>query len=251
MIKIIIFDFDGVIVESVDIKTLAFGKLFENKGNKIKREVISYHLANTGVSRFEKIKYIYRKILREKLDKQTFKKLCERFSRLVVDDVVAAPYVKGAEEFLRSNKKKYIFYVISATPQGEIEEIIRRRGLTSFFKNVYGAPYKKAEVIKRIIKKEVVAPDETVFVGDALGDRAAAKASSVKFVARINKPEGLFDGIDCAKIYDFRRLTKTLTELDEQACKADVRKSTAGRIFHDNKIINIKTKGDISCPKSA
>lgn len=215
MIRVVIFDFDGVVVESVDIKTSAFGKLFENKGNTIKRKVINYHLANTGVSRFEKIKYIYREILGEKLDKETFEELCKKFSRLVVDDVVAAPYVKGAEEFLRSNKKKYIFYVISATPQKEIEEIIDRRGLTSFFKNVYGAPHTKVEAIKLVIKKEAVAPAEIVFVGDALGDHDAAKASSVKFVARINKPEGLFDGIDCVKICDLRRLCKALAELDK------------------------------------
>ncbi len=35
MIKAIIFDFDGVIVESVDIKTKAFARLFEHGGGMV------------------------------------------------------------------------------------------------------------------------------------------------------------------------------------------------------------------------
>ena len=52
MIKIIFFDFDGVIVESVDIKTKAFAMLFEHEGRDIANRVIDYHLKNSGVSRF-------------------------------------------------------------------------------------------------------------------------------------------------------------------------------------------------------
>ena len=59
MLKAILFDFDGVLVESVDIKTKAFAKLFENEGPEIVNKVVEYHLANGGVSRFKKFDYIY------------------------------------------------------------------------------------------------------------------------------------------------------------------------------------------------
>ena len=55
MIKAIVFDFDGVILESVDIKTKAFIKLYENYPPKIKEEVKRYHLKHLGISRYEKI----------------------------------------------------------------------------------------------------------------------------------------------------------------------------------------------------
>ena len=80
MIKAVIFDFDGVLAESLEIKTVAFGKLFEDKGEAVRDKVIKYHLDNSGVSRFEKIRYIYREILKEPLDKETFDLLCGRFS---------------------------------------------------------------------------------------------------------------------------------------------------------------------------
>jgi len=46
MIKAIIFDFDGVLVESVDIKTKAFAGLFEHEGDSIVRRVVAYHIKN-------------------------------------------------------------------------------------------------------------------------------------------------------------------------------------------------------------
>jgi beta-phosphoglucomutase-like phosphatase (HAD superfamily) len=63
LIKAIIFDFDGVIVESVDIKTKAFAKLFESESQDVVEEIVSYHLQHTGVSRFEKFQYIFEQIM--------------------------------------------------------------------------------------------------------------------------------------------------------------------------------------------
>ena len=58
-LKAIFFDFDGVLVESVDIKTRAFSKLFEREGEDVVKKVIDYHIDNGGVSRYEKFRYIY------------------------------------------------------------------------------------------------------------------------------------------------------------------------------------------------
>ena len=54
MIKAIIFDFDGVIAESVNVKTEAFASLYEPYGKDVVNKVEQHHLANGGVSRFEK-----------------------------------------------------------------------------------------------------------------------------------------------------------------------------------------------------
>ena len=55
-IKAIIFDFDGVIVESMDIKTQAFAHLFRKCSEDIIKKVIQLHLDNGGMSRYEKFK---------------------------------------------------------------------------------------------------------------------------------------------------------------------------------------------------
>ena len=63
MIRAVVFDFDGVLVESIETKTNAYACLFECEGEEIVRRVVEYHLKHGGVSRFEKFKFIYREIL--------------------------------------------------------------------------------------------------------------------------------------------------------------------------------------------
>src|SRR3989338_6081547 len=103
VIKAVIFHFDGVLVESVDIKTNAFALLFKPEGKDVVRKVVGYHLKHGGISRFEKFIYIYKAILKRRLADETFRRLCGRFAKLVVDEVVKAPYVKGAKYFLDSH----------------------------------------------------------------------------------------------------------------------------------------------------
>ena len=56
-VKNIFFDFDGVILDSVDCKTQAFEKMYSKYGNDIAKKVKKYHLNNGGVSRFEKFRF--------------------------------------------------------------------------------------------------------------------------------------------------------------------------------------------------
>ena len=60
MLKGIIFDFDGVVAESVQVKTDAFAYLYASHGKKIVSKVTEHHELNGGMSRFEKIKYYHK-----------------------------------------------------------------------------------------------------------------------------------------------------------------------------------------------
>ena len=100
MIRAIVFDFDGVLAESVEVKTRAFARLFANETPEAVERIVAYHRQNGGISRFEKFLTIYREILKRPLTEQMFQSLCEQFSQLVVEEVVAAPWVDGAREFL-------------------------------------------------------------------------------------------------------------------------------------------------------
>lgn len=213
MIKGIIFDFDGVIVESTDIKTEAFAKLFKPEGEEIVDKVVSYHKNNMGVSRFDKFRYIYSNILHREFNSKEFETLCGSFATLVVDAVIAAPFVSGAQEFLRENLKLYRFFVVSATPQEEISDIARRRGLDRVFKSVYGSPLAKSDAVKKILREERFAASDTLYIGDAMTDYSAAKGNNVKFIARIKDEEDIFEKIGCLKIKDFSELPVILDTL--------------------------------------
>ncbi|HHT9105568.1 MAG TPA: HAD family hydrolase [Candidatus Wujingus californicus] len=213
MINTIFFDFDGVIVESVDIKTKAFVRLFERESEDVVKKVVEYHLNNTGVSRYEKFKYIYKEILNHALCDAELQMLCDKFASLVLDAVVLAPYVKGAKEFLENFVSKYRFFVVTATPQEEIEEIIRRRAINHFFKAVYGTPTKKSDAVREIMDRWSIKPDNALYIGDAMSDYIAARDNSVCFIARINNNESVFSCVNCLKVKDLTELDVTIEKI--------------------------------------
>ena len=211
MIKSIIFDFDGVVVESVDIKTRAFAKLFEAEGKEVVEQVVDYHMKHIGVSRFDKFRYFYGNMLNRHLAEEEFDGLCQKFSRLVVDEVVNASFVDGAQEFLESKSKLFKCFVVSATPQNEIEEIARRRNISHFFISIYGSPRNKTDIVKEILDIHELLPEEVVCIGDAMSDYEAARSNSVEFIARLDNNEEIFASVDCVKIRDLTRLINILS----------------------------------------
>lgn len=180
----IVFDFDGVLVESVDVKTRAFAALYEPYGGKVVEQVVAYHLAHGGVSRYEKLRYFHSSILRKPLEKDEEDLLAQKFSEFVEDAVVAARYVPGAQEFLEKYYKGIMLFLSSGTPEIEMQRIVERRGMSHYFKSVYGSPKTKSEIIVRIIAENNLLPQEVLVVGDAMTDYEAARRNGLRFVGR-------------------------------------------------------------------
>jgi len=205
MIKAIIFDFDGVIVESANIKTLAFEWLFrKHPANKIKM-IVDYHLKNMGISRFVKFSYIYKNILNIDLDEKEQMKLGKQFSDFVFNKVIAAPFVKGARAFLSEKYKEIDLFVISGTPETELKDIMQKRRIDYFFKEVHGSPKVKADVIRQILKEYSYKPSEVIFLGDAESDELAAKKNKVHFILRRNSENRHMISAGC-EFDDFNQL---------------------------------------------
>lgn len=184
MLRAIAFDFDGVLVESVDVKTRAFARLFAGEAPEVVRRILAYHLQNGGTSRFEKFRVIYREILGRPLPEDRFRQLCEEFATLVVDEIVAAPWVEGAREFLMRSRGRYAFFVVSGTPEAELNDIVRRRAMDGLFEEVLGAPRTKEVLLRDVMMRYRLGPRELVFVGDSETDWAAARATGVPFIWR-------------------------------------------------------------------
>ena len=185
-IKAIIFDFDGVLVESVDVKTKAFARMFEDRGVEIVRQVTDFHLKNGGLSRVHKFKYYYKEILKCSLSEKKLEELCNTFSRLVVDEVINSPYVKGAREFLEKYHRAIDFYIASGTPEEELMEIIRYRGINNYFKGIYGSPKQKDEIARKIIEQNGYDLNEVIFIGDSITDLMGANGSGIRFIGRVS-----------------------------------------------------------------
>ena len=184
MIKAIIFDFDGVLVESAHIKTEAFRKLFSRWPDKVD-EGVAFHLKNMGISRYIKFKYFYENIIRERYSEEIGLKLGSEFSDIVLDEIKIAPFVIGVKTFLEICHLKYSFYIASGTPDEELREIVSFKRIDRYFDGIFGSSPTKTEIINNILGTDTLKNNMVVFVGDTVSDKKAAENTGVHFVLRV------------------------------------------------------------------
>jgi phosphoglycolate phosphatase-like HAD superfamily hydrolase len=194
--KVLIYDFDGVICDSVGLKTDAFVELYRTESESIQKLIREYHLANGGISRFEKIKYFETVLLGKLYSEEDNIKLGQIFAELVKEKVIRSPFVLGVKEFLEKHSTDTLQYICTGTPEFEIKEIIERRGIGYLFKGLFGSPTIKSTIIQNIISEVGCTKDDCLFFGDALTDYKAASDSNVRFIGIKNDetifPEGTF-----------------------------------------------------------
>ena len=178
----IIFDFDGTLVQSSEIKTWAFGELYKEHGENIVQQIIAYQKEHEGISRFVKFRYWHKDLLGLPYPKEIGENLSRTYSQLVFDTVVQAPYVEGAQEFLKKHYQQIPLFVASGTPEPELREIIKHRSIPHFFQGVYGSPATKTEILQEILVKHKLSPEQVLMVGDALTDWKGAQGVGAEFI---------------------------------------------------------------------
>lgn len=210
-IDTLFFDFDGVILDSVDCKTNAFMEMYKEYGEEIVQKVKEYHLIHNGISRFEKIKYWHQHLLGIKLSEKEIQQKAQLFSKLVFEQVISAQFIPGAEEFIKEKSSKYKCYIITGTPQNEIELILKERSLSSFFKSVHGSPKNKIHWTEYLIQRDQLIRENILFIGDATTDYQTAIHSNLHFALRLaNYNKAIFKSESILKFTHFNQLNDIL-----------------------------------------
>jgi len=182
-IQVIVFDFDGTLIDSNKLKYDAYFKLFpaDDRHAPIIRVVLSEIFEQ---SRYVILKEIllrlgYRKdaLLREKV-----KELAGFYNEIVVAGAKTCPEKAGAEETLRKLSPAYGLYVSSTTPDASLKEIIRFRKWDNYFRGIFGWPNEKHETLRRIIASEGLESDQVLVVGDGESDRESAMKNGCPFL---------------------------------------------------------------------
>ncbi len=187
----IIFDFDGVVVESGDIKTQAFADLYRPHGEAVTAAVVQYHKLHGGMSRYQKFRYFQQHLLRKPpLTPDEEQELDRQFSELVVEAIVTGEAVPGADEFIRQQAARIPLFVASGTPEIELNSIVMRRGLAPYFTEVRGSPTSKQALIADILSIHALTPERVLMIGDALIDYQSAQLNGVAFLGRVRAGDG-------------------------------------------------------------
>lgn len=202
----VFFDFDGVILDSVNIKTEAFEEMFRPYGSEVASEVVQYHLANCGVSRYRKFAYYYTELLKKPVTEEELQRLGLEFSDLVLGKILQAPFIQGAPEALEEIRREKIpAYLVTGTPEEEMNYILKERGLNRYFAEVHGAPKIKTNIVRDILERKSYRPARCLYLGDALTDYEAAAANEVQFLGIVTNLKSAFpDGVRTSGVVRLR-----------------------------------------------
>jgi HAD superfamily hydrolase (TIGR01549 family) len=182
MIKNILFDFDGVIIDSLPIREYGFREIFKQFDKKLVDELIKYHNINGGLSRFHKIKYFYQNILEKDIDEKTIQEYATKFSEIMQKELPNKKYlIQETVDFINHNYEKFDVHIVSGSEQNELRYLCRELEINKYFKSINGSPTHKNDLISHLLNIYKYNPKECILIGDSINDYEAAHINGIDF----------------------------------------------------------------------
>ena len=184
--KSLIFDCDGVILNSNKIKTDAFRKAFKQYNLNAVDEFINYFKNNGGNSRYILIEKFLKEILPKYIENRQFNKdelsmLVRNYSIECKESLLECEVTKDLSN-LRKVSGNIPWLIVSGGDQVELREVFNKRDLASFFNGgIFGSPDKKIDIIKREIANGII-KFPALMLGDSKLDHIAAKSNNIDFL---------------------------------------------------------------------
>ena len=180
--KNILWDFDGVILDSMNVRDWGFRKIFHNYSSSKIEDLIKFHRANGGISRYVKIRYFYEKILFKTISEKKINEYSILFSELMKKKLIDKKrLIYDSVRYIDENRSKYNFHIVSGSDQKELRYLCKRLNLSNYFISIYGSPTPKEVLIDKLIKKFKYKIDETCLIGDSINDLEAALTNKINF----------------------------------------------------------------------
>lgn len=189
--KTIVFDCDGVILNSNKVKTNAFYKAALAYGEQAAQALVEYHVANGGISRYKKFSYFLEKIVPSFTANKTrprLEELLNHYAEAVLQGLLSCEVAEGLEE-LRLKTSATNWLIVSGGDQTELRKVFSVRGLDKYFDGgIFGSPDTKDEILEREISNGNI-HQPALFLGDSKYDYQAASAAGLDFIFLIDWTE--------------------------------------------------------------
>ena len=177
-----IFDCDGVILNSNNLKSMAFAEALIGEPPDLVEEFVEYHKNNGGVSRYEKFRYYYETIKNKVDTENEIENALNNFSNIVSEGLLKCQYIPGVIKFIKKlHLKQKTLFVVSGSDEDELLEVFRKRMISHYFNNIYGSPICKMENTSKVIK--LMGKDQNgLFIGDSKLDYDVAIKYRLDFI---------------------------------------------------------------------
>jgi len=184
MIKAIIFDMDGVIINSEATWIKVVDNIFAGYGYEYTKE---FHKMIFGSNAA--------RIMRQNLDirdseAEIGKKIIEKFIYLIKNEGVKE--IPGIYQLLDKAKKNFVLAIASSTPKNGIELILDTLGIKDYFSVIVSGydvknPKPHPDIYLAAAEKLKLKPEECIAIEDSPNGVKAAKNAGMKCIALKNK----------------------------------------------------------------
>ena len=182
MIKNILWDFDGVILDSLAVRDYGFREIFKNFEKEDVEKLIAYHQQNGGLSRFHKIKYFFEEIIHQPIDDNGIECCAREFSEIMRRELSNPQYlIQETMTFISSHYQQIRFFIASGSENNELNFLCHKLGIAQYFSAIYGSPTPKVDLVAKILFSHDCDPRECILIGDSINDYDAAKTHEVAF----------------------------------------------------------------------
>ena len=180
---VIIFDCDGVILDSNNMKITAMRAALKNADYpaNLTEQAIDAFLNNFGKSRQYHCRYFVETLLglQGKKSSDLQKLILTHYSQAVEDEYLNVAMTNDSLALLKSLKNKSL-YIASGSEEKQLIRVFKKRTLNHYFKGIFGSPETKSNNVNTIIQQH---PGSNVlFIGDALADYNAAMDNKINFM---------------------------------------------------------------------
>jgi len=179
--KTLVFDCDGVVLNSNKVKTQAFYDATLSFGHDKAQALVDYHVQNGGVSRYLKFEYFIEEILKQTVTRELLNELLVKFAMEVKAGLMQSDIAEGLIE-LRKQTPQAKWLIVSGGDQNELREVFSARGLFDLFDGgIFGSPDDKDIILKRELENHNI-KNPALFLGDSKYDFLASNRAKLDFV---------------------------------------------------------------------
>lgn len=187
----LIFDCDGVVLDSNRLKTDAFRTAAQPYGDAAADALVAYHVSNGGVSRYVKFAYFLNHVVPEHATEATgpgLEALLAAYAGAVRTGLLSCAVAEGLD-VLRIATCRARWMIVSGGDQFELREIFATRHLDKYFDaGIFGSPDTKDEILARELAAGTI-HRPAIFLGDSRLDREVAARAEIDFVFVANWSE--------------------------------------------------------------
>jgi phosphoglycolate phosphatase len=187
MTKVIIFDFDGTLADTIDILLSITNRLSAEYGFKSATKEELAQLRN--LNSWQILQYSGISIFK-------FPLLIRRLKAELHSEVPHIQLFPGIKEVLLELKKRgFQLGIITSNSRENVLGALEKNGLQDTFTFIYsGSTFGKHKVINKWLRIENIHTEKVVYVGDEVRDIDAAKKTGIKVIAvgwGFNSPQAL------------------------------------------------------------